>query len=76
VSPYTVRRTLPGVAGPAPATVGAREPDSWSPTSFAAVVGEQGGARPPRGPGPGSKFESDAPPGASFSLERVWSGER
>ena len=76
MSPYTVRRTLPGVAAPAPATVGGRAPDGWPSTSVAAVVGEQGGARPPRGPGPGSKFESDVPPGASFSLERVWSGER
>ncbi|HEX6246609.1 MAG TPA: hypothetical protein VFZ64_01945 [Nocardioidaceae bacterium] len=51
------------------AVVGGEELESWPPSGgIGDVVGDQGGAALPGGPGPAYHFEVGAPPGASFCV--------
>jgi hypothetical protein len=49
--------------------VGGEELPAWPPTGLLGqVVGKQGGAALPGGPGPAYHFQVGAPPGASFCV--------
>jgi hypothetical protein len=48
--------------------VGGEELESWPPTGIGDVVGTEGGAALPGGPGPAYHFLVGAPPGASFCV--------
>lgn len=49
---------------------------AWPPSGTGHVVGRQGGAAVPGGPGPGWHFAVGAPPGASFCVPQARSGGR
>ncbi|HSJ22420.1 MAG TPA: hypothetical protein VK964_17780 [Nocardioidaceae bacterium] len=51
------------------AVVGGEEVEAWPPSGgIGDVVGPQGGAALPGGPGPAYHFQVGAPPGASFCV--------
>jgi hypothetical protein len=58
------------------AVVNDNDLSEWPPTGIGEVVGEDGGAAVPGGPGPGWHFDVGAPPGASFCVPQARSGDR
>lgn len=59
------------------AVTGGAELEAWPPAGgLGGLVGEQGGAAVPGGPGPGFHVQVGAPPGASFCNPQAHSGGR